>query len=117
MKEFCINILYFACLLYILKHFKSEEAFELARKGTPRAQLPGVQIVYNIELDSFKPPYFALHVQIVGETDMFLRYFLFILFKIIEKWCLRDFIHEIGLSLGTTASCVRLQRLFTCLFM
>ncbi|KIH51944.1 hypothetical protein ANCDUO_17961 [Ancylostoma duodenale] len=73
---------------------QSEEAFELARKGMPRAKLPGAQIIYGCEVKHFNLPYFALQVQSVGETDVFLR-------------C---FIHEIGVSLGTTASCVRLQR-------
>ncbi|VDN29772.1 unnamed protein product [Cylicostephanus goldi] len=73
---------------------QSEEAFELARKGLPRAKLPGAQIIYKCELKHFSLPYFALQVQAVGETDVFLR-------------C---FIHELGVSLGSTASCVRLTR-------
>ncbi|CAI4225541.1 unnamed protein product [Auanema sp. JU1783] len=73
---------------------QSEKAFELARKGIPRAKLPGAQLIYKIDLDSFDPPYFALNIQAVGETDSYLR-------------C---FVHEIGVSLGTTASCLKLQR-------
>ncbi|KAK6036077.1 hypothetical protein COOONC_26418 [Cooperia oncophora] len=73
---------------------QSEAAFELARKGLPRAQLAGAQIVYMCTVKHFNLPYFAIQVQCVGETDAFLR-------------C---FIHELGVSLGTTASCVRLQR-------
>ncbi|KAK6737756.1 hypothetical protein RB195_020077 [Necator americanus] len=73
---------------------QSEEAFEIARKGMPRAKLAGAQIVYGCKVKHFNLPFFALQVQSVGETDVFLR-------------C---FIHEIGVSLGTTASCIRLQR-------
>ncbi|KHJ79120.1 hypothetical protein OESDEN_21241, partial [Oesophagostomum dentatum] len=73
---------------------QSEEAFELARKGMPRAKLAGAQIIYGCEVKHFNLPYFALQVQSVGETDVFLR-------------C---FIHELGVTLGTTASCTRLQR-------
>uniref|UniRef100_A0A7I5EC87 TruB_N domain-containing protein n=1 Tax=Haemonchus contortus TaxID=6289 RepID=A0A7I5EC87_HAECO len=73
---------------------QSEAAFEIARKGLPRAQLAGAQIVYKCDVKHFSLPFFALQVQCVGETDAFLR-------------C---FIHELGVSLGTTASCVRLQR-------
>ncbi|WKY10406.1 hypothetical protein Q1695_002619 [Nippostrongylus brasiliensis] len=73
---------------------QSEEAFEIARKGLPRAQLAGAQIIYSCDVKHFNLPYFAVQVRCVGETDVFLR-------------C---FIHELGVSLGTTASCVRLQR-------
>ncbi|KJH47058.1 hypothetical protein DICVIV_06867 [Dictyocaulus viviparus] len=73
---------------------QSEDAFELARKGTPRVQLPEMQIVYDCSVKHFSPPFFSLQVQCVGETDLFLR-------------C---FIHEIGANLGTTASCSRLRR-------
>ncbi|PAV82707.1 hypothetical protein WR25_27193 [Diploscapter pachys] len=73
---------------------QSEEAFEMARKGLPRTQLPGQTIIYKLELRHFNPPFFTLNVQCTGETDKFMRLF----------------VHEIGLSLGTTASCVRMQR-------
>ncbi|KAK6056448.1 hypothetical protein COOONC_06046 [Cooperia oncophora] len=53
---------------------QSEAAFELARKGLPRAQLAGAQIVYMCTVKHFNLPYFAIQVQCVGETDAFLRY-------------------------------------------
>ncbi|EYC21742.1 hypothetical protein Y032_0018g3505 [Ancylostoma ceylanicum] len=68
--------------------------FRLTTGRVPRAKLSGAQIIYGCEVKHFNLPCFALQVQSVGETDVFLR-------------C---FIHEIGVSLGTTASCVRLQR-------
>lgn len=71
---------------------QSQEAFELARKGLPRAKILGTPIIYHIELTSFKAPYFALRLHCVSETDSFLR----------------DFIREIAVSLGSTASCRRL---------
>uniref|UniRef100_A0A0M3IJ77 TruB_N domain-containing protein n=1 Tax=Ascaris lumbricoides TaxID=6252 RepID=A0A0M3IJ77_ASCLU len=71
---------------------QSQEAFELACKGLPRAKILGTPIVYGISLNSFKAPHFSLTLNCVSETDSFLR----------------DFIREIAISLGTTASCRRL---------
>ncbi|VDO40797.1 unnamed protein product [Haemonchus placei] len=51
---------------------QSEAAFEIARKGLPRAQLAGAQIVYKCDVKHFSLPFFALQVQCVGETDAFL---------------------------------------------
>uniref|UniRef100_A0A0K0DGN5 TruB_N domain-containing protein n=1 Tax=Angiostrongylus cantonensis TaxID=6313 RepID=A0A0K0DGN5_ANGCA len=56
---------------------QSEEAFDLARKGIPRARLFGAQIIYECSVKRFHLP------------------------------C---FIHELGVNLGTTASCARLRR-------
>ncbi|EGT56224.1 hypothetical protein CAEBREN_09720 [Caenorhabditis brenneri] len=73
---------------------ESSEAFELARRGVPRAQLPGAQIVYSIELNWFKSPRFSITAQCSGEDDEMLR-------KLIE---------HIGANLGTESLTIRLQR-------
>ncbi|CAD6195125.1 unnamed protein product [Caenorhabditis auriculariae] len=69
---------------------QSEEAFEIARKGLPRLQLPGAQMVYSIELPYFKAPFFTLTVQAAG-----------------EDWTSSK---KVGLELDTVATCTRVQR-------
>uniref|UniRef100_A0A8R1EB44 TruB_N domain-containing protein n=1 Tax=Caenorhabditis japonica TaxID=281687 RepID=A0A8R1EB44_CAEJA len=73
---------------------ESSEAFELARRGLPRAQLPGAQIVYSIELNYFRAPRFSLTVQCSGEDDEMLR----------------NLISHIGANLNTETTVIRLQR-------
>lgn len=73
---------------------ESSEAFELARRGVPRAQLPGAQIIYSIELNWFRSPRFSITAQCSGEDDEMLR-------KLIE---------HIGANLGTESLTIRLQR-------
>lgn len=52
---------------------QSEEAFELARRGAPKAKIPGSQIVYGLELKRFRSPFMTVRFQLIGETDYFLR--------------------------------------------
>uniref|UniRef100_A0AC34QN36 Pseudouridine synthase II N-terminal domain-containing protein n=1 Tax=Panagrolaimus sp. JU765 TaxID=591449 RepID=A0AC34QN36_9BILA len=74
---------------------QSQEAFEIARRGAPRPKILDSPVVYDIKVTNFQTPHFGLEVQISGETDYFLR----------------AFIHEIGLSLGTTARPRKLRRM------
>ncbi|CAJ0948135.1 unnamed protein product, partial [Mesorhabditis belari] len=73
---------------------QSETVFELARRGIPRPSVPGQLLMHRLELVIWKPPYFAIELSCSGETDA----------------TLRNFVNEIGLSLGTLASPVRLTR-------
>ncbi|CCD74051.2 TruB_N domain-containing protein [Caenorhabditis elegans] len=73
---------------------ESSEAFELARRGVPRAQLPGSQIVYSIDLNWFRSPKFSVTTQCSGEDDEMLR----------------QLIEHIGSNLGTESTTIRLQR-------
>ncbi|VDK33170.1 unnamed protein product, partial [Anisakis simplex] len=61
-------------------------------QGLPRPKILGTPVVYGISLNSFKAPHFSLTLSCVSETDSFLR----------------NFVREIGICLGTTASCRRL---------
>uniref|UniRef100_A0A0N5AM95 TruB_N domain-containing protein n=1 Tax=Syphacia muris TaxID=451379 RepID=A0A0N5AM95_9BILA len=72
----------------------SQEAFELGRKGFPRPKILGSPIVFNVRLTLFKSPTFLLTLQCISETDAFIR----------------DLVREIGISLGSTASCRRILR-------
>ncbi|EYC21741.1 hypothetical protein Y032_0018g3505 [Ancylostoma ceylanicum] len=47
--------------------------FRLTTGRVPRAKLSGAQIIYGCEVKHFNLPCFALQVQSVGETDVFLR--------------------------------------------
>ncbi|CAP26555.1 Protein CBG05761 [Caenorhabditis briggsae] len=73
---------------------ESSEAFELARRGTPRAQLPGAQIIYSIDLNWFRSPRFSVTAQCSGEDDEMLR-------RLIE---------HIGSNLGMESAIIRIQR-------
>uniref|UniRef100_A0A1I7V078 TruB_N domain-containing protein n=1 Tax=Caenorhabditis tropicalis TaxID=1561998 RepID=A0A1I7V078_9PELO len=73
---------------------ESTEAFELARRGVPRAQLPGAQIVYSIDLNWFRSPRFSVTIQCSGEDDEMLR----------------QLIETIGSNLGSESMTIRLQR-------
>ncbi|CAB3406937.1 unnamed protein product [Caenorhabditis bovis] len=75
---------------------ESDEAFELARKGLPRSQLPGAQNVYSIELNWFKTPRFTITVQTCGENDEMLK----------------NLVNHIGVNVGTGALAIRVQRQF-----
>jgi hypothetical protein len=55
----------------------SQEAFELARRGTLRPKVLGSPLVHNLQLAQFRPPSFKLLVQATGESDKFLRFFPF----------------------------------------
>uniref|UniRef100_A0A7E4UMK1 TruB_N domain-containing protein n=1 Tax=Panagrellus redivivus TaxID=6233 RepID=A0A7E4UMK1_PANRE len=74
---------------------QSQEAFELARRGAPRPKILDSPIVYDISVSSFRTPYFSMNLQVTGETDYFLR----------------ALVHEIGLSVGSTACTKKLQRI------
>ncbi|CAI5449439.1 unnamed protein product [Caenorhabditis angaria] len=73
---------------------QSEEAFDLARKGLPRAQLPGAQVIYSIEINWLKVPRFSITIQCSGEDDEMLK----------------NFASTIGSSLGCSAVPIRIQR-------
>ncbi|KAF1757387.1 hypothetical protein GCK72_013843 [Caenorhabditis remanei] len=73
---------------------ESSEAFELARRGVPRAQLPGAQIVYSIDLNWFRSPRFSITAQCSGEDDEMLR----------------QLVENIGINLGLESATIRLQR-------
>lgn len=73
---------------------ESSEAFELARRGVPRAQLPGAQIVYSIDLNWFRSPRFSVTAQCSGEDDEMLR----------------QLVENIGIILGVESATIRLQR-------
>ncbi|CAJ0573176.1 unnamed protein product, partial [Mesorhabditis spiculigera] len=74
---------------------QSEAAFEMARKGIPRPSIPGQLLVQKMDLAVWAPPYFALDLTCSGETDA----------------TLRNFVLQIGGSVGTVASPTKLIRL------
>lgn len=62
---------------------ESQDAFELARQGAPRPQILGTPVIYNLEMKLFRLPKILLNIQIISETDYFLRsIFLLVIFKI-----------------------------------
>ncbi|CAI2350359.1 unnamed protein product [Caenorhabditis sp. 36 PRJEB53466] len=73
---------------------QSSEAFELARRGLPRAQLPGAQVFYSIGLNWFRSPRFHITAQCSGEDDEMLR-------RLIE---------HIGANLESESTTIRVQR-------
>lgn len=55
---------------------QSQEAFELAQKGAPRPRVLNTPVVFDINLKHFDLPNIIFSVQLIGEDDYFLRYFI-----------------------------------------
>lgn len=55
------------------KDLESQESFELARQGAPRPKISGTPIIYNLQLKRFQLPKILLNIQVINETDYFLR--------------------------------------------
>ncbi|CAD5233361.1 unnamed protein product [Bursaphelenchus xylophilus] len=73
---------------------QSEEAFEIARQGAARPRIIGSPIIYGLRLLKFDFPTFELQMNVVSENDVFLR----------------QFIHEVGCSMGSLARPTKIQR-------
>ncbi|CAD5230763.1 unnamed protein product [Bursaphelenchus okinawaensis] len=73
---------------------QSEEAFELARQGAARPRIIGSPVIYGLRLLKFDFPNFELQMNVVCENDVFLR----------------EFVHEIGCSMGSLARPTKIHR-------
>ena len=72
---------------------ESQAAYELAIKGPLRPADPNVPMVYTIKCVYFSPPYFTLEIVCINEDDIYLK----------------TIIHEVGMRLHATATCIQLS--------
>ncbi|KAG9354446.1 hypothetical protein JZ751_001156 [Albula glossodonta] len=84
-----------ALLLYSNVDLCSQEAYELAVKGSLLPQGKSPPILTGLRCLHFQPPKFTLEVQCVNETQRFLR----------------KLVHEVGLELRSTAHCTGVRRI------
>ncbi|KAJ8379843.1 hypothetical protein SKAU_G00006210 [Synaphobranchus kaupii] len=73
---------------------RSQQAYELAAKGSLHPQGNSPPILTGLRCLRFKPPHFTLEMQCVNETQSFLR----------------RVVHEVGLELRSTAVCTGVRR-------
>ncbi|XP_018584282.2 pseudouridylate synthase TRUB2, mitochondrial isoform X2 [Scleropages formosus] len=73
---------------------RSQEAYELAAKGSLRPQSKSPPIITGLRCLKFAPPHFTLEVHCVNETQKYLR----------------RLVHEIGLELRSSAVCTGVRR-------
>ncbi|XP_018584281.1 pseudouridylate synthase TRUB2, mitochondrial isoform X1 [Scleropages formosus] len=83
-----------ALLTYSNVDMRSQEAYELAAKGSLRPQSKSPPIITGLRCLKFAPPHFTLEVHCVNETQKYLR----------------RLVHEIGLELRSSAVCTGVRR-------
>ncbi|XP_061115736.1 mitochondrial mRNA pseudouridine synthase TRUB2 [Conger conger] len=83
-----------ALITYSNIDLSSQQAYELAVKGSLYPQGKSPPILTGLRCLSFKPPYFTLEMQCVNETQRVLR----------------RVVHEVGLELRSTAVCTGVRR-------
>lgn len=83
-----------ALIMYSNVDLCSQQAYELAVKGSLYPQGKSPPILTGLRCLHFKPPHFTLEMQCVNETQRFLR----------------RVVHEVGLELRSTAVCTGVRR-------
>ncbi|KAJ8285615.1 hypothetical protein GJAV_G00028890 [Gymnothorax javanicus] len=83
-----------ALIMYSNVDLCSQQAYELAVKGSLYPQGKSPPILTALRCLHFKPPYFTLEMQCVNESQRFLR----------------RVVHEVGLELRSTAMCTGVRR-------
>ncbi|CAL1609376.1 unnamed protein product [Knipowitschia caucasica] len=83
-----------ALLMYSRVDMRSQEAYEMAVQGRLGPEEKSVPIILGLRCIHFEPPSFTLEVQVINETQKYLR----------------KVVHEIGLELRSTAVCKSIRR-------